>query len=243
MELAQVITLVSQSMRPLLEGKQQKLQTHVDAGLPAVLADRDRVVQVLTNLVSNAHKYTQAGGEIDVRACARDGMVAVEVQDNGMGIPPEDVPKLFTRFFRVDSSLTREIGGTGLGLSIVRSIVEMQGGTVSVDSTPGQGSTFAFTLPLAQPDSVRETVLLVNGESAVAAELQHAGYRVQSAESAAFAVQQMVEGHRTWSCCGCNWRHQVAWRKRGVSRRRRRIAAFRWWSSHTGQFKRVRRDR
>jgi signal transduction histidine kinase len=83
-------------MRRLVEGKQQTLRTDAAAGLPNVTADRDRVVQVLTNLVSNAHKYTQVGGAIMVRARSVDGMVRIDVQDNGMGIPEEDVPKLFS---------------------------------------------------------------------------------------------------------------------------------------------------
>src|SRR5262249_34155858 len=122
----------------------------VEAELPAVFCDHDRTVQVTTNLISNAHKYTQAGGSIEVSAVRQGDFVRIAVRDNGMGIAAEDIPKLFSRFFRVDNSLTREIGGTGLGLSIVRSIVEMQGGEVSVESEPGKGSTFAFTVPVAR---------------------------------------------------------------------------------------------
>src|SRR5262249_40878750 len=131
-------------------GKNQSLAVEIEPGLPLARGDHDRILQVVTNLVSNAHKYTPAGGAMRVVA-TRDGDFArVAVHDTGIGIAPEDVARLFTRFFRVDSSLTREIGGTGLGLSIVKSIVELHGGTVSVDSTPGQGSTFSFTLPLAE---------------------------------------------------------------------------------------------
>ncbi len=189
--ITELVELVGKSMRPLVEGKQQTLSTDIEAGLPSVTADRDRVVQVLTNLVSNAHKYTQAGGAIMVRVRSVDGMVRIDVQDNGMGIPEEDVPKLFSRFFRVDSSLTREIGGTGLGLSIVKSIVEMHGGTISLDSKVGEGSTFGFTLPVAAAAIVKEqTVLLVDGESAVADELSRAGYHVQVADNAGHALEQ-----------------------------------------------------
>jgi signal transduction histidine kinase len=144
-----ILDMVVATMRPLLEGKGQRLTLAVEDGLPPAWADHDRVVQVATNLVSNAHKYTGAGGAIEVTA-ARDGeLIRVAVRDNGMGISAEDQANLFTRFFRVDNSLTREIGGTGLGLSIVKSIVEMQGGSVSVESEPGHGSTFAFTVPIA----------------------------------------------------------------------------------------------
>jgi PAS domain S-box-containing protein len=148
-DLAEIIRSVSTTMRPLIEGKDQTLALEVEPDLPPARGDHDRVVQVLTNLISNAYKYTPAGGALRVEAGRRDGLLHVAVTDNGIGIPAEDVPKLFTRFFRVDSSLTREIGGTGLGLSIVKSIVELHGGTISVDSEPGKGSTFDFALPIA----------------------------------------------------------------------------------------------
>jgi signal transduction histidine kinase len=116
--------------------------------------------------VSNAHKYTQAGGSIEVTAAARDGDIRVAVRDNGMGISAEDQARLFTRFFRVDNSLTREIGGTGLGLSIVKSIVEMGGGTVTLDSAPGMGSTFAFTIPIATDESSAAGAAATNDSAA-----------------------------------------------------------------------------
>ena len=140
-------------MRPLLDAKGQTLTLSVEDGLPAAWGDHDRVVQVATNLVSNAHKYTQEGGSIEVSARREGEFVRVAVRDNGMGIAAEDMPRLFSRFYRVDNSLTREIGGTGLGLSIVKSIVEMQGGTVAVESQPGAGSTFAFTVPIASTEA------------------------------------------------------------------------------------------
>jgi signal transduction histidine kinase/DNA-binding response OmpR family regulator len=184
-DVSEIMKLVERTMRPLLDGKNQTLTTEMHSELPRAWADRDRVVQVLTNLVSNAHKYTQADGAIVVRAFCRDQMVRVEVQDHGMGIPPDVIPKLFSRFFRVDSSLPREIGGTGLGLSIVKSIVEMQGGSVTIESTLGKGSTFAFTLPVAK--GVGQKVLLVDGEGEIADELVRAGYQVQMAADVAHA--------------------------------------------------------
>jgi DNA-binding response OmpR family regulator/two-component sensor histidine kinase len=149
-DLKPVIHEVVVTMEPLLTGKRQTLSVEVAPDLPPARADRDRVVQILTNLVSNAHKYTPDEGAIEVVAGRQDGQLQVKVKDNGMGISADDVPKLFTRFFRVDNSLTRQIGGTGLGLSIVKSIVEMQGGKVAVDTAPGRGSTFSFTLPVAE---------------------------------------------------------------------------------------------
>jgi PAS domain S-box-containing protein len=157
LDVPAILKEVVTTMRPLLDGKQQTLALTVEPDLPTAYGDHDRVVQVATNLVSNAHKYTQSGGAIEVAATHAAGFVRVAVRDNGMGIGPDDMPKLFTRFFRVDSSITRSIGGTGLGLSIVKSIVEMQGGTVSVESELGVGSVFAFTIPVATEPAATET--------------------------------------------------------------------------------------
>jgi signal transduction histidine kinase len=147
-DVAALVQSVATTMQPLVERKEQTLEVHTEPDLAPARADQDRVMQVLTNLVGNAHKYTGVGGRIGVDASRQDDMVRIAVSDNGVGIPPEDIPKLFTRFFRVDSSLTRAIGGTGLGLSIAKSIVEMHGGTVSVESELGKGSVFSFTLPI-----------------------------------------------------------------------------------------------
>jgi PAS domain S-box-containing protein len=150
-DIRTIMESVMATMRPLADGKDQRMTLTAPDDLPLAFGDHDRIVQVTTNLVSNAHKYTQAGGAIDI-AVARDGaFVLVAVRDDGMGIAADDIPRLFSRFFRVDNSLTREIGGTGLGLSIVKSMVEIQGGTVSLESELGTGSTFTFTIPVAEP--------------------------------------------------------------------------------------------
>lgn len=117
--------------------------------LPPVLADRRRVEQVLINLLDNAIKYTQEKGAITVSAADAGEMLRIAVTDSGIGIPPKDLPRLFERFYRVDSARSREQGGTGLGLSIVKHIVQLHGGTIAVESTPGKGSTFSFTLKKA----------------------------------------------------------------------------------------------
>jgi signal transduction histidine kinase len=153
LDVREILVSVLATMRPLIDGKGQTVTLDAPDGLPPASGDRDRIVQVATNLVSNAHKYTPDGGTIRVSASADDELVTIAVRDNGIGIEPEDVARLFTRFFRVDSSLTRQIGGTGLGLSIVKSIVELHGGTISVTSEPGAGSTFTFTLPIASTAS------------------------------------------------------------------------------------------
>ena len=146
-ELAAVVELVLGTMRPLIDAKAQTVAVELAPDVPKVRGDPDRIVQVLTNLVSNAHKYTPEGGALWIFATRHDGMARVAVRDSGIGISPEDLPHLFTRFFRADTPVAREVGGTGLGLAIVKSTVELHGGTVAVESTLGQGSTFSFTLP------------------------------------------------------------------------------------------------
>ena len=118
--------------------------------LSAVYGDPDMIGQVLLNLIDNAINYTQPGGTIQVRAGVEQGALKVDVQDNGIGIMPENLSRLFERFYRVDKARSREMGGTGLGLSIVKHIVEAHKGRVQVESKVGNGSTFSFQLPLAE---------------------------------------------------------------------------------------------
>lgn len=112
-----------------------------------VMADARRLEQVLTNLVDNAVKYGGANGSVRMNAVARDGMVEVSVLDNGPGLPPESLERVFERFYRADKARSREQGGTGLGLSIVKHIVQTHGGRVWAESEPGRGAKFFFTLP------------------------------------------------------------------------------------------------
>jgi two-component system sensor histidine kinase BaeS len=117
--------------------------------LPVIEADAGRMAQVLENLVSNALCYTPEGGEISLSAKADMGAVKLRVQDNGVGITPGDLPFVFDRFYRADKSLQRNGTESGLGLAIAKSIVEAHGGSISVESTLGQGTTFTITLPAA----------------------------------------------------------------------------------------------
>src|SRR5207302_1537590 len=110
--------------------------------------DSEAVSQILSNLLDNAVKYTHPGGRITVGARSLEGFVEVFVRDTGIGIPPEDLPRLFERFYRVDKARSREMGGTGLGLSIVKHLVGAQNGTARLESRVNEGSTFFFTLPL-----------------------------------------------------------------------------------------------
>jgi two-component system phosphate regulon sensor histidine kinase PhoR len=112
-----------------------------------VLADKDRIRQVITNLVSNSIKYGKEGGETEARFYDMDDNILIEFSDNGIGIAKEHLPRLFERFYRVDKGRSREQGGTGLGLAIVKHILEAHGQTINVRSSEGVGSTFSFTLP------------------------------------------------------------------------------------------------
>ncbi|MGZ5119340.1 MAG: ATP-binding protein, partial [Burkholderiales bacterium] len=119
---------------------------HEAGGTPVVRADRRALDHVLGNLIDNALKYCPEGAAVRVAAAAENGKVRVSVADTGPGIPSEHVQRVFERFYRVDAGRSRELGGTGLGLSIVKHLVEAMGGTVTVDSRVGSGSTFSFTL-------------------------------------------------------------------------------------------------
>jgi signal transduction histidine kinase len=149
LDLARLIPEVAGSLRPLIEAKRQRLRLDVGEALPAVWADQDRVTQILTNLISNAHKYTLSGGSITVAARRDDGFVRVDVSDTGIGLSPEDQAQLFTKFFRAHDR-SPQAGGTGLGLVITRLLVELHGGRITVSSAPGQGSTFSFSLPAVE---------------------------------------------------------------------------------------------
>ena len=111
-------------------------------------ADQRRLEQVLTNLVDNAVKYGGGDNRVTVGARLSNGMVEMFVQDNGPGLPAESLERVFERFYRVDKARSRDQGGTGLGLSIVKHIIQSHGGRVWVESEPGKGAKFFFTLPL-----------------------------------------------------------------------------------------------
>jgi len=127
------------------------LRCVVPATLPAVQADPDRAVQVLTNLLTNALRYTPAPGRITVTAARRDNAVVFSVADTGLGLAPEHLARIFERFYRVDTSRSRALGGSGIGLTIAKALVDAMGGAIQARSDgPGRGSTFSVTLPLAR---------------------------------------------------------------------------------------------
>jgi signal transduction histidine kinase len=125
------------------------LAADIPHDLPLVYADSERVGQMLMNLLKNAIMYTPPGGHVIIQAHTTGDMVTVAVRDTGQGIPLDILPHVFERFYRVDRSRTRATGGSGLGLAIVKQLAQAQGGDVWAESTPGRGSTFAFTLPRA----------------------------------------------------------------------------------------------
>jgi signal transduction histidine kinase len=132
-----------------LPGRGVRVRNDVPADLPALSADRERVHQVLFNLVDNAVRFTPDGGSVTISARRRNGSVEVAVADTGAGIEAEHLPRLFERFYRADAARTRGEGGTGIGLAIARSVVEAHGGRISAESEPGRGSVFTFDLPAA----------------------------------------------------------------------------------------------
>ena len=157
---------VASSIRSVAQGERKvTVVTDVEPNLPLVLADRQRVAQVVANLVRNAVRHTPEGGLVAIRASRCDAQaVIVSVEDTGVGIPADRLPHVFARFYRADDARDRASGGAGLGLAIVRELVEAMGGEVSAESVVGQGSRFWFSLPLA-PVNVEDTVAVGPGST------------------------------------------------------------------------------
>jgi len=148
-----ITKLVKQAVtpwQPQLTAKEIALSLDLPDNLPLVNIDWQRVNQVLHNLLENAVTYTHKGGTINVAAITQGDWVEVSVSDTGEGIPAEDLPNIFERFYRVDKSRARVTGGSGLGLTIAKRLVEAHGGTITVQSKLGKGSRFSFTLPIAE---------------------------------------------------------------------------------------------
>ena len=151
LDLAIPVKSVLKRMSPLFEEKNIALHVDLPKTPLRVLADSDRTIQILTNLLANALHYTPSGGEVWIHAERGKDEARVLVRDTGRGIPPEHLPRLFTRFYRVDSSRSRAAGGgSGIGLTVAKHLVEAQGGRIWAESEgKGKGSAFYFTLPLA----------------------------------------------------------------------------------------------
>lgn len=163
--LVEILNDAVQIIRPQAEGKQHTMVLEIPTDLPSVQGDPRRLEQVFLNLLSNAVKYTPPGGRITLRAREQEGYIAVQVSDTGVGIPPSDLPHIFSKFYRVRrEGETAE--GTGLGLAIVKSIVERHGGRVWAESEVGKGSTFTVLLPCRPIHSDIPSMPRVRGDSA-----------------------------------------------------------------------------
>jgi len=144
--LNKIISPVLALQKKIIEDKGHQVTVDIAEDLPKVLVDRQRIEQVFQNLLDNAVKFTAPGGKIIVQAQWEKPYVRIEVKDNGIGIPAEDISRVFERFYRVDKSRSREAGGTGLGLAIVRHIISAHNGKIEVESSAGVGSTFRIFL-------------------------------------------------------------------------------------------------
>jgi PAS domain S-box-containing protein len=153
--LAPLVRDALRMIRALAAERGQALVEAVPDELPEVVVDARALVQIVTNLVTNAIKYTSSGGRIELRARAAGGLVVVEVEDDGAGIAAEDQARIFEYFSQVDERVPHRLRGSGLGLALTRALVERLGGTIALDSAPGRGSIFRFTLP-AQIDAASQ---------------------------------------------------------------------------------------
>lgn len=149
LNIKEVVSKVLEKLMPQIKEKALEVTTEFADKIPMALGNPDRLEQVLINLLHNAIQFTPAGGKIRIRGNACGDEIEVSVADTGEGIPEEDLPHIWERFHKVDKSRSRSSGGTGLGLAIVKHIVEAHGGKVKVESKPGVGSTFTFSIPQA----------------------------------------------------------------------------------------------
>jgi two-component system, OmpR family, sensor histidine kinase MtrB len=149
-EVGALVQRVGRQMRHHFEERDQRFTVSVEKDLPEIQADPDRIAQVLTNLLTNANKYAEEDAQVQLSATRVGDEVEFAVSDNGPGLGEEEVDHVFDRFWRAQSGETQEVGGTGLGLAIAKSLVELHGGAISANSTPGNGATFRFVLPIAK---------------------------------------------------------------------------------------------
>ena len=153
-DLGKLVLLRVSRAEVVSRDKNISLRTNIAEGVPQVRVDGRRIEQVITNLIDNALAHTLPGGTILVTVEPKNGELTVSVADTGVGIPPEHLPHVFERFYRVDAARSREAGGAGLGLAIAKQMVELHGGKIWVESEVGKGSRFSFTLPIMRPNLV-----------------------------------------------------------------------------------------
>ncbi|NPV42621.1 MAG: HAMP domain-containing protein [Firmicutes bacterium] len=145
--LVKIVEDVITKLVVTIKQKNMEVYQTFEDGFPMILGDRDRIEQVILNVIGNAVKYTPEGGRIEIKGSSENRRVVLNISDNGIGIPEEDLPRVFERFYRVDKARTRDLGGTGLGLSIAKQIIEAHDGTIVIDSRYGEGTTVTITLP------------------------------------------------------------------------------------------------
>jgi two-component sensor histidine kinase len=153
LDLRPPIDFIVSSFKPQVDGKSIHLKTEIPKELPPVYGDREKIERILMNLIGNALKFTPEGGEVVVSAKLVDGStnsLAVSVRDSGIGIPADQLGKVFEKFYQVEGSLHRSLSGTGLGLAITKGLVEAHQGRICVESEVGKGSTFTFILPVSK---------------------------------------------------------------------------------------------
>ena len=146
--LQSILNQALSAHRPLARERNIELIADLEQNLPQIFIDPDRINQVLSNLLTNALRHTEPGGSIQLKAEKQEGIVELRIRDSGPGIPPDELQRVFDRFYRIDKSRQRETGGSGLGLAIAKSIIENHGGTIHAESSPGQGATFVILLPI-----------------------------------------------------------------------------------------------
>ena len=147
-DLRELVREVMWNWELVAEEQGVALRTELESPLPIISADAGRLRQLFNNLLDNALRYTPPKGSVTVRGAVEENQLVLRVSDTGIGIPSDQLPSLFNRFYRVDRSRTRESGGSGLGLAIAKGIVELHGGKISAESMPNQGTTFTISFPL-----------------------------------------------------------------------------------------------
>ncbi len=203
--LKSLVQEVVNTFQKFIDEKKMEIDLKLSDKLPKVLVDHDRIIQVLNNLVSNAVKYTPPMGKVKVAVIKKKNYIVVSVSDTGVGISTKDQEKLFTKFYRVDSSLIKETGGSGLGLSICKTIIERHGGKIWVKSEENKGSTFSFSLPAlkteVKPQLIKQgmRILVVDDEPDISKLIQlyleKEGYYVLKAFDGLKALEMAKKEH------------------------------------------------
>lgn len=144
-DLNDIIDTAVGTIRSQYEKNRLKITTDIPEDLPKINADKDKIIQVFINLLSNALKFTHEGGNVEIRAFEFENYIEVQVKDDGIGIPPDKIDKIFDKFYQVDNNSTHSYGGAGLGLAVIKAIMEDHGGSIRAESSPSKGSVFILT--------------------------------------------------------------------------------------------------